>query len=223
MFFLVTLIAAFILMLGKYSPVYLAYSVWPLNLFRVPSRFAWIFLITIVSASAWFLTRMTGRIGRWNGLFSVMVSIVLAIHGVQLMGAFWDYHAFGQARLWLTAPPLIKKYKRRRAPSARSAWNLSITNNFSKPAGARQTTPTNFSPMCHPPNGNLYWNIVQTDIYAGRFLKRSSLVESLMGSEIKSSESVATISATAKRILDLYHGANIVSALPLDIKSFFRY
>lgn len=217
-FFLVTLIASFLLMLGKYSPVYLAYSVWPLNLFRVPSRFAWIFLLTLVSSSAWLLTQMTGRIGRWKVLFSIVVSIVVAIHAYQLMGTWWDYHAIAQARLWLTASPLIKKIQATKGPVRTIGVELVHNKQFLKTGWGTPNDTYKFLTNVPSPNGNLYWNIVQTDIYAGRFLKRSSLVESLLGTEIKSSESVATISATAKRILDLYHGASIVSALPLDIK-----
>ncbi|MDP1722709.1 MAG: hypothetical protein Q8L37_05865 [Candidatus Gottesmanbacteria bacterium] len=218
-FFLVTLIASFLLMLGKYSPVYLVYSVWPLNLFRVPSRFAWIFLMTIVSASAWVITQMTGRTGRWNKLFSVIVSIVVGIHAYQLMGTWWDYHAIASARLWLAASPLMKKIQATKGPVRTIGVELVHNKQFLKTGWTPNADTYRFLTNVPSPNGNIYWNITQSDVYAGRFLKRSSLVESLLGSELKSSETVATISATAKRLLDLYHGNILVSTIPLDIKN----
>jgi len=209
-FFVVALVVSFLLMLGKHSPLYLLYSVWPLNLFRVPSRFAWIFLITIISAASWSLSRMK--------IISIVAILLIALHAYQLMTTWWDYHAMEPANQWLTATPFINTIQTSQG-SVRTIGSERMHNNyFLKDGWNGNLDRYQFLANVPSPNSNLYWNISQTDVYAGRFLKRSSLVESLLGNEIKSSESVATVSAQGKRLLDLYHSSTIVSALPLDIE-----
>lgn len=216
-FFLVTLSAAFLLMLGKHSPLYLVYSVWPFNLFRVPSRFAWIFLFVFISAAAWFLTQMNGKMGRWKILFSVIVSIAITMHGLLLLGTWWNYHSFEPVYRWLTASPLIKHLQTAKGLVRTIGVELTHNKQFLKTGWGTKDDIYKFLTNVPSPNGNLYWGLTQTDVYAGRFLKRPSLVESLVGSEIKSTESIATVSAQGKRLLDVFHAAIIVSAVPLDI------
>ena len=209
-FFWTLFLASFLLMLGKHSPLYLLYSVWPLNLFRVPSRFAWIFLITIVSAASWSLSR--------KNIISIVAILLIALHTYQLMTTWWDYHAMEPANQWLTATPFINTIQTSQG-SVRTIGSERIHNSFFLKNGWNGNLDRfQFLRNVPAPNSNLYWDIRQTEVYAGRFLKRPSLVESLLGSEIKFSDAVATISAQGKRLLDLYHSSTIVSALPLDIE-----
>ena len=209
-FFVVALVVSFLLMLGQHSPLYLLYSVWPLNLFRVPSRFAWIFLITIVSAASWSLSR--------KKIISIIAILLIALHTYQLITTWWDYHAMEPANQWLTPTSFINTIQTSQG-SVRTIGSERIHNNYFLKDGWNGNLDLFQSLRNVPaPNSNLYWNIRQTDVYAGRFLKRPSLVESLLGSEIKFSDTLATISAQGKRLLDLYHAETIVSALPLDIE-----
>ncbi len=210
-----TLLLSFLLMLGKHSPLYLLYSVWPLNLMRVPSRFAWVFLLVMVTAASWAMTRVTAG-KTWVRMLAAML---IAVHGYQLMTTWWNYHAIKPARDWLTATPFMERIKDANGPirtigaeATHNAWFL--TEGWRGNLDRYQ-----FLTNALAPNSNLYWDIRQTDVYAGRFLKRPSLVESLLGSEIKLSESVATISAQGKRLLDMYHAEVIVSSLPLDMET----
>lgn len=207
-FFGVTILASFLLMLGQHSPLYLLYSVWPLNLFRVPSRFAWIFVITLIGLASTRLSKLSPRV----------TILLIAVQTVWLMTTWWDYHAIQPANQWLTPTPFINTLQVSQG-SIRTMGSERIHNSyFLKNGWDGNLDQFQFLRNILAPNSNLYWNIRQTDVYAGRFLKRPSLVESLLGSEIKFSDAVATISAQGKRLLDLYHAATIVSALPLDLK-----
>ncbi|MBI5620313.1 hypothetical protein HY949_00865 [Candidatus Gottesmanbacteria bacterium] len=215
-FFCFSFVISFLLMLGKYSPLYLLYSVWPLNLFRVPSRFAWIFLITLVSGACWTLTQCMTMIVKRRPL-RVILSIFLIIFQAYLtISTWWNYHPIESAESWLTETPFIKKIQ----PSGEAIRTIGVErvhNNFFLKNGWQTTLPYQFLSQAPSPNGNIYQNITQTEVYAGRFLKRSSLVESLLGTEITSNDEVASISAQGKRLLDLYHVGIVVSALPLDM------
>lgn len=213
-FFATALLASFLLMLGKHSPLYLLYSMWPLNLFRVPSRFAWIFLFTIVTAASWSL--------RWKKILTIPVIILITLHTYQLMSTWWDYHAIESASQRLSATPFIDSIKKTQGPVVRTIGSELVHNEQFLTHGWEGNLDYYRHIRNAPaPNSNLYWNIRQSDVYAGRFLKRPSLVESLLGAEIKISDTVATISAQGKRLLDLYHAAIIVSAVPLDMEKSF--
>ncbi len=216
-FFAAALVASFLLMLGKHSPLYLLYSVWPLNLFRVPSRFAWIFLITIVTAASWFLSQILVTQRRWGKTITIVAALLITANTYQLITAWWNYHAIQPARSWLTASPFIEALKKSPVPVRTIGSELIHNQQFLKEGWGRNLDWYQFLTNVPAPNGNLYWDLRQTDVYAGRFLKRPSLVESLLGNEIKASQSVATVSAQGKRLLDVYHAATIVSAVPLDM------
>lgn len=207
-FFEVTILASFLLMLGQHSPLYLLYSVWPLNLFRVPSRFAWIFVITLISLASTKLSKLSPRV----------TILLIAVQTVWLMTTWWDYHAIQPANQWLTPTPFINSLQVSQG-SVRTMGSERIHNSyFLKNGWDGNLDQFQFLRNVPAPNSNLYWNIRQTDVYAGRFLKRPSLVESLLGSEITFSDAVATISAQGKQLLNLYHAAIVVSALTLDIQ-----
>lgn len=207
-FFAVALISSFLLMLGQHSPLYLLYSVWPLNLFRVPSRFAWIFVITLISLASTKLSKLSPRV----------TILLIVVQTVWLMTTWWDYHAIQPANQWLTPTPFINSLQVSQG-SVRTMGSERIHNSyFLKNGWDGNLDQFQFLRNVPAPNSNLYWNIRQTDVYAGRFLKRPSLVESLLGSEITFSDAVATISAQGKQLLNLYHAAIVVSALTLDIQ-----
>lgn len=204
-FLIIALFTSFLLMLGQHSPLYLLYSVWPFNLFRVPSRFAWIFVIALIGLASTKLSKLSPRV----------TILLIAVQTVWLMTTWWDYHAIQPARTWLKPSPLLPTID----GPVRTIGSERIHNNyFLKDGWNGNLDQFQFLRNVPAPNSNLYWNIRQTDVYAGRFLKRPSLVESLLGSEITFSDTVATISSQGKNLLNLYHAAIIVSALPIDIK-----
>lgn len=204
-FFAASLLISFLLMLGQHSPLYLLYSVWPLNLFRVPSRFAWIFVITLISLASTKLSKLSPKV----------TILLIAVQTIWLMTTWWDYHAIQPARIWLKPSPLLSTID----GPVRTIGSERIHNNyFLKDGWNGNLDQFQFLRNVPAPNSNLYWNIQQTEVYAGRFLKRPSLVELLLGSEIKFSDTVATISSQSKKLLSLYHAAILVSALPLSIQ-----
>jgi hypothetical protein len=215
-FFVATLLVSFLLMLGKYSPLYLAYSVWPLNFFRVPSRFAWIFLLTIVTAVSYtlsaFITQKRTRVYRRSRY--VLIIVILTLQTYQLMTTWWNYHAIEPARMWLTQTPFLQAID---GPIRTIGSERVHNGQFLKNGWGANTDVYRFLRNAPSPNSNLYWNMTQTDLYAGRFLKRQALAEALLGNEIKADGQIATISARGRRLLDLYHASSIVSALRLDI------
>lgn len=205
-FFSTSLILSFLLMLGKHSPLYFLFSFWPMNVFRVPSRFAWIFLFTLISGAS----QMASRVPR------VILAPLLLIHTAVLVTTWWDYHAIEPARMWLIPPPLLQTIK----GSVRTIGMERVHNQQFLTKGWNGNVDFyRFLRAVPAPNSNLYWNIPQTDVYAGRFLKRSALVESLLGSEITTSADAATVSATGRKLLDLYHAQTVVSALPLAMEA----
>ncbi len=211
-FFGVVAILTFILMFGKESPLYFLYAIWPLNLFRVPSRFAWIFLLIIVTAASWSIQRIL------NAPLRTVVLILFIIHSGQLFLPWWNYHAIEPANRWLAPSPFIEVLQTTQG-AVRTIGEKHLQNNqYINEGWGKNISWYHAMRNALSPNSNLYWGISQTGEYAGRLLKRNSYAESLLDSEIKASPSVATISAQGKRLLDLYHATTIISAVPLDIE-----
>ena len=51
-FYLFLIVGSIVFAWGKHSPIYLLYGIWPLTLFRAPSRFLWITSIVVVIVSS---------------------------------------------------------------------------------------------------------------------------------------------------------------------------
>ncbi|MBI3577578.1 YfhO family protein [Candidatus Gottesmanbacteria bacterium] len=97
-FFLVTCLMSLFLMTGSHSPLYLIYSFWPFNLFRVPSRFIWVFVLSILVLSSL-------RISKIRSKFFLVLLILL--NTAQLWTTWQQYHALVPAKEWLAAPKTL--------------------------------------------------------------------------------------------------------------------
>ena len=211
LFWILLLAVSLLFAWGWHSPVYLFFTVWPLNLFRVPSRFLWItiFGATMLSASAFhFLYR---RAKRETARFLLILLIPLA--AVQLFSSWWSYHLLIPAQK-LLQPPSILSY---------------VGNDPVYTIGAIETHEKTF--LRHGweygnepyltlyteglgPDSNLIYHVPQHDMYAGRFLYRSQITDALLSATITHTANTATISSTMMlNILGIKH---VVSFFPVD-------
>jgi len=110
-FFWFLAIMSLLLMLGKNSPLYLVYSFFPFNFFRVPSRFILTLIFSIVLLSGFGLQTLLAIVNqRLNNkkiiLGISMIMITLSIFSV--MKTAYDYGPVGNAAMWLSKPETAK-------------------------------------------------------------------------------------------------------------------
>lgn len=212
LFFLLTALISLLLMLGKYSPLYLVYSFFPFNLFRVPSRFIWMFvlLILILAAEGW--ARLWQMKPYQTGIRLALVA-AFVLNTIFLFGSWYSYHAVKPAVKWLTPPPLAATLSNRRVLTVGADM---VHNKTFLSSGWQTTDAYFFLRNALAPDANVLWSIPQAQVYAGRFLKRPSILDALISRELSVDDQAATVSALGKKLLDIASIQTLISALPLS-------
>ena len=212
-FFITALIASFLLMLGGGGPLYLIYSVWPFNLFRVPSRFIWVFVFSLVVLSAFTLEKLYSFLKR-HGHFWQLIFFAFLISNLFYETRPWPlYHDLEPARLWLSRPiSLSWLSKDERVFDLGSEVSY---NRFFLKSGWRDTRPNLFLRNLLAPDSNLLWRVTAGRVYAGRSLARQEIMQELLGSGLTFTETGASVSADALKLLSLGSVRHILTAQTL--------
>ena len=213
LFFIATTLFSLLLMLGKYSPLYLIYSFFPFNLFRVPSRFIWIFIpsILLLATEAW--TKLW-QISKYKTFIRTSLIAAAVTNTVFLLYSWYPYHAIEPASEWLTPPPSVRFVKSEEGRvitiGAEAVHNrIFLSDGWTTP-GSYQ-----FLRNALAPDINALWNVPSAQVYAGRFLRRPTIFDELLAQHLTADENAATVSATGKKLLDLLSVKTILTALPL--------
>ncbi len=213
-FFLWTCVVSLLLAWGKYSPLYFLYTIWPLTLFRVPSRFLWIVVAAVIMLAiqgADLLFRIIKR-HTWS---TALVLLVMGIHTGLLLSTWWSYHLLIPAATWLAAPETLPRLSAGRTFTVGSE---EIHNRFFLSNGWKSEAPYIFLRQGFTAEGNIVWNVVQHEVTSGRPLRRSAIVNQLFTDTISVTPSQATFSAQTNTFLKLFSIRNVLSFLPLDAK-----
>lgn len=196
----VALLGALLLSLGKYSPLYLAYAIWPLTLFRVPSRFLWIDLWALTVLSTVGFASIRSKIFCW---------ILLGIALIQLTLPFATYH------LIIPFETLLQKDNPYQPEKLFVVGDSVIHNKTFLTKG--WTDPTFFASLyreSYSPISTMIVHQLTHNIYAGRFLNRSSIFDALLAHMLPQDQQEATLSSSL--LLDLSSVTLIHSFIPLD-------
>lgn len=209
-FFALVAVLSLVLAGGKHSPLYFVYTLWPLTLFRVPSRFIWLFsffLITIAASAIDWLDRH----GKYR--HRLIILAVIFIHTAQLMHTWWSYQMFVPAAEWLKTPDVVAHLSPGRIFTI---GEEKIQQELFATKGWVDTKPYLELRNGMAPLSNMLWDVPQHSVYAGRFLLRPTVIDQLLNMQaisIKSGE--ATMSATAHTLLNMLSVTNVLSFLPL--------
>ncbi len=211
---LIVLLSSFLLMWGSGSPIYLIYSFWPFNLFRVPSRFLWIFvfaLVTIASMGLQSLFHMTRK--KVNVRFSFFL---IALHIFTLFSLWKNYHLLVPAKSWMRDPKLLKVLPDQ--AKIYSIGNEQAHNATFLSSGWIDPTPYEALRTTLAADSNILWRVASHNVYAGRTLRRSDIADNLLTSQIHITNNIATISAIAQKMLDLFSVTHIISTVALSVE-----
>lgn len=205
-FFIAIAIGSFFLMLGKHSPLYILYSFPPLNMFRVPSRFLWLFTISVVMLSA----RAFGKIK----IPPALVAIILIMHIYQVWTTWQNYHLIVPVKHWLSTPSILSD-----TTIKGRIWSVGISesmNDLFTKSGWQDEASYTFFRNGLIPNSNVFWSVPHAGVYGAIALRRSSALTTYLSQALQENNNIATISATTQKILNLEHISTIVSGHTLD-------
>ncbi len=200
---------SFLLMWGSHSPLYFLHSFWPFNLFRVPSRFLWIFLLYVIALAAGGFDRL---IRQKSYALRIVLYMLLFLHIFQVYMTWKEYHLLAPSQTWLDKPETAKGVKGKIASIGSQISHNAVFFQNGWQDGTRYQALRNSLAA----NTSILWDIPSRDVYAGRFLHRSASVDSLLAQSLTISPAVATPSGLTKKILDLTGVRTLVSTVPLD-------
>lgn len=204
-FFASVVAGSIILAWGKYSPLYLIFGFWPLNLFRVPSRFLWLAVFGIGILSAYGISAIQKHIK--NTWIHVLFAILLIFECAQLFVAWNNYHLYAPAKSILEPPSTIVA----NTNSLMTIAESSIHNEVFIASGWSDPAPFLFLRNGISQNSNIYWGVRQHGVYAGRFLLRTTISNSLLDESMDITSQGATISAQTAKFMRMF-GIDVVNS-----------
>lgn len=218
-FFSVALVLSLLSMTGRHSPIYFVYALWPFTLFRVPSRFLFLFtlaLIALAVSTAQTLWKAKKRVIVSRGI----VLIVLLATYADLTYTWWNYHLIAPASEWLTPPyiaSVIPQGVRFATVSIETAHNAQFMSQ-----GWDRADVYAFLREGAAPNSNSVWHLSAHDVYAGRYLKRPAVIDGLLSHNIEITDTHATASALAVKLLSLESVGWIITPLTLNAEGYTK-
>ena len=209
-FYLFLIVGSIVFAWGKHSPIYLLYGIWPLTLFRAPSRFLWITSIVVVIVSSLQMSEW------WNQSKPRHIKIILVstlfLQTIVLFSTWWSYHLLVPKESLLTKPIQTPKDSVRMITLGESFIHNSVFTTKG------WTNPKDYIPLYRglSPDANMFWNVSAFNVYAGRFLKRQALINDILTQQIQLSSQAATLSASAISLLSSSGIKEIHSFLPIE-------
>jgi hypothetical protein len=211
-FFAATAFVSYLLMTGKYSPLYLLYSFWPFSLFRAPSRFVWLFIVSLTFLSIEALqTVIVKYVKPNNQRLTIATCIITQI--IICFGTWYTYHAIIPAASWLSPPsllPYVTKNENVLAIGAGELHNQTFLTRGWQSARDYINERNTFTP-----DTAALWGINQFEDQVGRQLARNDIIDSMLKQNIQEDTKTATISALGQKLLSLYAIKTITSVKQL--------
>lgn len=96
---------------GKYTPAFIFLQIYPFNMFRVPARYIFGFMVSVVFICLIFLERILKQKATQPFAFVVKINFLLVVL-IELLGAFWNYHLFLPSAQVLSPPEIVKYLKK---------------------------------------------------------------------------------------------------------------
>lgn len=203
-------IGSVLLMLGRYSPLYLVYSVFPFNLFSVPARFGLIFIWSVVLLTACTLSKMSSRI-KHIAIVIIMLDIILVWHGYGVLVPVSRYMKPPVTAEYITKDRSIPQYEKSVLSLESGLWAKEfMEHGWSKGAEFVEY----FNELT--PNSNVIWGIPQHKEYVGRLWTQRKFVYDQHLQAILDQNDDSIKRELAHKLLNLASIDYIVSAIPLN-------
>lgn len=212
-----TALLALLLMTGKYSPLYFFYSFPPLTFFRVPSRFSALFVWSLVSLAALGFNTLMDRLSKLSRKLTLLAVLLLGILGAsELLRFAISYNPVvpvSQFSVKLEVLETISLSKRRIYTfGSEYPWNKIFFKD-----GWSNLAPYLYLRNGMTPNSNILYGVAHVSLYPPLLTRRLDTISKIYQGNIYLTESLATISATGLRFLQLANTGYVVT--PMEVKS----
>lgn len=209
-FFLFLSLGSLMLAWGAHSPLYFLYAMWPMTLFRVPSRFVWVTVAGLIFLATYAINYFRQKMRTRSYTFIILLLCV--IQAAQLLNTWWTYHLLVPAHAWTAPPVSVASINNGRMYTVGA---IQVYSRIYNQQGWQNAAPYRFLELGVIADSNILWEVSQHGVKAGRYLKRSSLVDDLLTQEIRIDQTQATISAIAQELLNRFSVTTVASFFPL--------
>lgn len=210
----IVLIVSFLLMTGKYSPLYFVYSIFPFSFFRVPSRFVWLFTLAIAYLAAGGLSVFLSYI-RSKTLQIILTIIICVCSFVQLKNAWQNYNLITPFDAAFTKPESLSYISQDETIYSIGA---EIKHNTLYKKGYKNPEDYLLLHTMLDPNQSRIWQIKSASVYTARELYRRSILDSLISIDLSKKSQTASVRALAEKALTLKGVSTIISSQQLKFQ-----
>src|SRR3989344_1824511 len=222
LFYWLLLIFSALMMMGKYSPIHIIYSVPPFSYFRVPARFILLFVWSLVVLCGYGLEHISNlfskkiRIKQHNS--STILVLIIIISLTHLFTFAWAYNPIGDVSRWLSDPEVssfLKSHTGRYMTIGTSKiWNDVFINDGWK-AGTEQSYLYFRNGL--QANSNLLYNTSSFQTYPILLTNRYNLLSTLINQGItQTNETTLTIESPTLKLLRANNVKHVVSLLVIN-------
>lgn len=201
---LLTLVLSLILMLGKYTPFFFVFQIPPLNQFRVPARFLFLFVWSLAILAAVGLDSIKSK---------KLAAVLVVISFIDIFRFAASYNPVISAKQWLAPPETVRLLKsdstwfRIYPITAIEQWNKIFFSTGWKNIDAFLPFQNNLDA-----NTNLFWDIPSVNYYkSGLATRRQETWTSLMDRYPISSESGKLLSLAGVKYVVSPYSEDIVN------------
>lgn len=217
-----------LLVLGKNSPIYFIFSIFPFNLFRVPSKFLLLSTFSLSILAAYLIDRFTKftktvktvpRI-QMQTIAYICIGVIFILLVIDEYKFSYNYPPLTPANWW-TDPPeitkIIEKNKRVISPTAPYNWNQVFYKK-----GWQNPRPYLYFKNSLYPNLNALFSIGNVDINTGGLIpRRLSFITSIVKNiEVDEDKKEASISSRLENVLNLTSTNYLISSYKINNRTF---
>ncbi len=212
---------AFLLMLGRNSPLFFVFTFPPFSLFRVPARFIMYVVFFLAVLAGFGLDECVAWLKKFQDARklqqgTILLTLVLTI--VHLFAFGYTYHLRGDTKRWLADPPTAQFLKKDESLyRIYTLGNGMKWNNVFLYKGWQFDSDKYLDLMASlDPNWNVLFGIEHADLYAILLTQKNQDLRMLVGQGTRFDSGKFTIDDTARTLLDLQNVKYVVSPFPVE-------
>lgn len=219
--FCLLLLVSLLLVLGKNSPFYFIFSIFPFNLFRVPSKYLLLTTLSLTILSSLVFEKIFNLLAKkipkpFLFLFAVLIFLLLSDE----YKFSYTYPPVTPASLWTSPPESVKFFgpnDKITSPTSAFSWNKVF-----KKDGWQDFTPYVYFKNNLYPNYNALFGLKQVDVNTGGLTPRrlSLFTASIKNIDVDEDSKEASISSSLANTLSLAGVKYFISAYNINNPSF---
>ncbi len=213
-YLVIVLLLSLLLIFGKDSPFAFVLAFWPFNVFRVASRFLFVFTHALIIINIYIIHIAMQKLNKkW---VSVVVLTIFTLNFLHLFSIWTPIQIRIPKSKWLEKPEFATYVSDEFSVKQLYTNTLYRQLLTDKKPWQQKEGAYLFLKNLLSPNGNVPWNIKSDSAYPSRILLSSARMDDLLSAGLKQSEKELEIKPLAKKVIDLSGIGYLVSVKPIQ-------